>query len=160
MSYAEDLFLQEELEPLRKYIGTTWKGIMQESDPDNVSIDIQHWERILNGTALRITHSINDGIYGGETIIFWNKELESLAYYYFTTAGFFTKGTMLIEGKAYIATESVTGNEQGITEVISISEILDDGSMRVTSEFFKNGEWVDGHIINYNEAPDEKVIFK
>ena len=65
----------------------------------------------------------------------------------------------LAEGK-YIAREKVTGNEQGITEVRSTSELLEDGSMLVSSEYLQNGEWREGHKIRYTLAPDEKVLFK
>jgi hypothetical protein len=133
---------------------------MAGSDPTLPSIDIQHWERILNGTAIRIMHSVNNGQYGGETIIFWDKEQASLAYYYFTTAGFYTFGTITVENGRYIAVEMVKGNEQGITGVRSTSELREDGSMLVTSEYFKDGTWVEGHKITYFQAQDEKVIFK
>jgi len=160
MVQADEIYLQKELEPLQQYIGTTWKGVMAGSDPGNPSIDIQHWERILNGTAIRIMHSINQGQYGGETIIFWDKESESLTYYYFTTGGFYTSGSITVENGNYIALEKVKGNEQGITEVKSSSQLQEDGSLLVSSEYFKNGDWVEGHKIVYRQAPEEKVIFK
>ena len=160
LMYTEELTLQKELEPLRQYIGSTWKGTMQGADPEKPSYDIQHWDRILNGTAIKITHSINNGEYGGETIIFWDKEQETLAYYYFTTAGFYTSGTMIIENGDYIAVEKVKGNDQGITEVKSTSQKMPDGSMKISSEYLKEGEWIAGHEIIYFDAPDEKVLFK
>ena len=94
--------LVKELEPLQQFVGKTWRGEFADSTPEEPKIDISHWERALNGTAIRILHSINDGAYGGESIVFWDKNKESIVYYYFTTAGFFTNGTMKIDNDKLI----------------------------------------------------------
>jgi hypothetical protein len=107
-----------------------------------------------------MTHSINDGIYGGESIIMWDSEKDSLVYYYFTTAGFYTHGTMTIEKGNTHSYEKVTGSQEGITAVKSTSEMLPDGRFHATSQYLKNGEWVPGHEAYYAEAPGEKVVFK
>ena len=75
-------------------------------------------------------------------------------------AGFYTQGTIIFEGGKFISHEMVTGNKEGITEVKAIGEMLPDGKMRSTSQYFKNGKWVDGHTAIYIEAPTENVIFK
>ena len=64
--------------------------------------DVSRWERALNGRAVRILHADNDGVYGGESIIMWDKEKESLVFYSFTTAGFCTHGTMKYENGKFI----------------------------------------------------------
>lgn len=149
----------KELEPLKPFVGNTYRGIM--GDPNGeYSIDVQVWERILNGTSIRIMHSVDDGAYGGETILYWDKKEERIAYYYFTTAGFITHGYMLVEERKYTAFEKVEGNEQGITEVKSISVINEDGSLTATSEYFKNGEWVEGHKIEYTLDMKAELKFR
>ncbi len=152
--------MAEQLKPLKPFIGKTWKGTFSNSTPEKPSYDISRWERALNGQAVRILHSVNNGEYGGETIIVWDAKKAGLVYFYFTTAGFFTNGTMSFEEGKIISHEYVTGNKDGITEVKAIGELLPDGSMRSTSRFLQNGEWVNGHEIIYVEEPNAQVIFK
>src|SRR5262245_49159627 len=111
------LDLAKELEPLRPFIGKTWKGHFKSSTPEKPRIDVAQWERALNGKAVRIRHSVNDGSYGGESIVMWNRKTERIEFTYFTTAGFITQGTMRVEGQKAITREIVTGNDGGITEV-------------------------------------------
>lgn len=152
--------LIEQLMPLRPYIGKTWKGTLTGMDPEKPMIDISRWERALNGRAIRILHSVNNGVYGGETIILWDAKKKSLVFFYFTTGGFYTQGTMTFEAGKLISHERVTGNTEGITEVKAVGEMLPGGKMRSSSQYLKNGKWVDGHTAIYVEAPNEKVIFK
>lgn len=152
--------LNEHLKPLKPFIGKTWRGKSPNADPDKPFEDISRWERALNGQAVRILHSINGGAYGGETLIVWDRKKESLVFYYFTTEGFYTSGTIKMEDGKMISHEIVTGNENGITEVQSVGTILPDGRLHSKSQYLKNGEWVDGHEFIYEEAPAAKVIFK
>lgn len=114
----------------------------------------------MNGRAIRILHSVNEGEYGGETIVMWDPESKQIRSWYFTTAGFHTEGTFKIDGNRLISVEKVTGNENGITEVKATSELKPEGQLSVKSEYLANGTWVPGHTITYQEAPDAKVIFK
>ena len=109
--------LSKHLEAFEPYIGKTYKGEFAESTPENPVFDVQYWERILNGNGIKITHSVNDGEYGGESIIMWDLKSESLQSWYFTTAGFYTKATVIFEDKKVVSIEKVTGNQNGITKV-------------------------------------------
>ncbi len=158
MTLSANEYLIPELEQLRSYLNTTWKGEFVGSEKS--MSDVQKWERILNGTHIRIMHSLNDGEYGGESIIYWDKQNKTIAYYYFTTAGFFTHGTMKMEDGKFISREKVEGDANGITEVKNVTEILEDGRLRSKAFFFKNGEWIDGHEIIYHQDPEAELIFK
>lgn len=158
-SFAQEP-LTEPLKPFAPYIGKTWRGEFANSTPDKPVIDISRWERALNGQAIRILHSINNGEYGGESILFWDKQKQSLVFYYFTTAGFYTTGTATFEDGKFISHEVVTGNQEGVTEVKAIGEILPGGKLRSSSQYLKNGEWVQGHEIMYVEDASAQVIFK
>ena len=70
--------LSEHLKPLQSYIGKTFKGKFADSTSENPIYDIQYWERALNGNAIKITHSVNNGDYGGESMIMWDAKVESL----------------------------------------------------------------------------------
>ena len=53
-------------------------------------IDILSFERALNGNAVKVIHSVNNGEFGGETMIMWNPEKGGLQSWYFTSAGSLT----------------------------------------------------------------------
>ncbi len=157
---ADPAPLAKELEPFRPYLGKTWKGTGPGQKEGSTTTDISRWERALNGQAIRTLHSVNDGEYGGESLIFWDREQKSLAFYYFTTAGFYTHGTMTFDGAKCVAREAVTGNQNGITEVRSTTEMRPDGTMQTSSEYLQNGNWVPGHSFLYSEDPTAQVVFR
>jgi hypothetical protein len=149
--------------PLKSFaplVGKTWKGEFPKSTPQKPLFDVSRWERALNGTAVRILHSVNDGAYGGESLIFWDDKKNSLVYWYFTTAGFHTEGTMRFEKGEWLGHETVMGRSGGITEVKSTSKLLDDGRLYVKSEYLTDGKWEPGREIRYKETPEAKVVFK
>ncbi len=157
---ASETTLRPQLEPLRPFLGKTFRGGFSNSTPEKPIIDVCRWERALHGNAVRILHSINDGAYGGETIVYWDKEHETIAYYYFTTARFHTMGTMTVADHTFTSLEKVSGDADGITEVRGTGTIRDDGTMLSKSEYLKQGKWVPGHEVLYREAPDAKVLFQ
>lgn len=147
-------------DPLRPLCGKTWRGIFTGSTPEKPLVDVSHWELALNGKAVRILHSINHGEYGGETIIVQDEATQGLIYFYFTTAGFYTRGTITVEDGKIISHEIVTGNPNGVTEVKGISELLPDGRLWVRTQYLQNGNWVPGRETFYVEAPEAEVRFR
>ena len=152
--------LDSHLEPLRPLLDKTWKGAFKDSTPDKPTVDVMRWERALNGNAVRVLHSINNGSYGGETIIRWDETQQAVTYHYFTTAGFMTIGTMIFKDGKVISRELVTGSANGVTEVRGTSEKQPDGTFHVKTEHLKNGEWLPGHEVTYQEDPTAAVVFK
>ena len=157
---AETNTLAKPLEALRPFLGKTWKGQFKDSTPEKPMFDVQRWERALNGKAVRILHSVNDGRYGGESIVMPNPKTAKLEFHYFSTAGFVTKGTMDIEGRKLITHEEVTGEANGATKVKATTELLADGKLRVQSSYYKQGAWEEGRDMTYIEAPDAEVRFR
>ena len=157
---AETASLAKELELFRAHLGKTWRGEFKNSTPDKPVVDISRWERALNGQAIRVVHSINDGAYGGESIIRWDKEKSALSFHYFTTAGFMTTGTMTFSDGKLISHEKVSGSANGVTEVRATSEFRADGTLYVKAEYLKNGEWSLGRETTYREQPKADVKFK
>ena len=151
--------LAKELEPLRPLLGKNWRGEFKNSSAQKPIIDVARWERALNGQAVRVLHSINDGAYGGESIIRWNANTAKIEYYYFTTAGFMTRGTVTAEPGKLLTHENVEGSSGGITEVRGTYEVLPDGRFRATTEHLKDGKWEPGRETLYTEAADAKVVF-
>ncbi len=159
---AEPDSLHPKLEPLRPYLHQHWQGELTQPGADKTVIDRAYWSRALNGQAIKTVHSINDGAYGGESFIFWDEAKQSLAYYYFTTGGFYTHGTMQFDPAIgqIIAVEKVENNQNGIAEVKSYSRIMPDGTMQVKSSYLQNGNWVDGHSATYHKVAQQQIIFK
>ena len=152
--------LEQPLEPLRPFLGKTWRGEFKKSKPEKPTIDVARWERALNGKAVRVLHSINDGYYGGESIIHWDRDKSQIRYYYFSTAGFNNVGIMTITNQTITAVEQVFGNKEGVTEVRSTYELRADGTMLNRSQYLKNGEPASTREVLYREDPKAEVKFK
>jgi hypothetical protein len=156
---AAEPMLDERLSAFAPMVGKTWRGEFANSTKEKPMFDVARWEVALKGKAIRSVHSVNDGTYGGETIIMWDAEKKSLAAFYFTTAGFFTESTFELKDGKLTSREKVRGNAQGITEVEAVSEVS-AGKLHVKSRYLKDGQWVPGHEITYTEAPDAKVVLE
>ncbi len=157
---ADATSLDEHLEPLRPLLGKTWRGEFKDSKPDKPVIDVARWERALNGKAVRVLHSINDGLYGGESIIRWDSQSKQLVFHYFTTAGFMTTGTATVSGSKLITLEKITGDANGVTEVRATQELRPDGTLLSKAEYLKDGQPTSGREVLYKEAPSAEVKFK
>ena len=152
--------LAPQLEPLRPLLEKTWKAPLKNSTPEKPMVDVMRWERALNGKAVRVQHSVNDGIYGGETIFMWDEKKQVVTYHYFTTAGFMTVGTVSFKDGKLITHEVISGNAGGVTEVRGTSELLSSGAFRVTTEHLKDGQWQPGREATYEQDANAKVVFK
>jgi len=160
LTAADNPSLNPHLAPLQPLLGKTWKGNFKNSKPGHPAEDVAHWERALNGQAVRMVHSINAGVYGGETMFIWDEKKQTVAYYYFTTEGFMTTGTLQVKDGHFVTSELVTGDADGVTEVRGTSEIQPDGKFHVKTEYLKNGQWVPGHEVTYEEDAVSQVIFR
>lgn len=152
--------LVAELKVFERLVGKTFRGEFANSTPEKPLFDVSRWERAMNGRAIRILHSVNEGEYGGETIVMWDPDQRQIRFWYFTTAGFHTTGHFEIEGEKWSSLEKVVGNENGITEVKATSELTPDGHLKVSSQYLHNGAWVKGHEIDYVESSEAQVLFK
>ncbi len=160
IAWADQPTLNPHLQILEPLLGKTWKGPFSNSQREKPMVDIARWERALNGQAVRMVHSVNDGIYGGETLFVWNEKKQAVEFYYFTTAGFMTTGTLELKEGKFITKEEVKGATEGVTAVRGTSEIRPDGGFHVKAEYLKNGEWTLGHEITYREDAASAVLFK
>ncbi|MGZ8937842.1 MAG: hypothetical protein ACXW32_01375 [Limisphaerales bacterium] len=158
-SSAEERSLDENLQALQPFLGC-WRGDFKGSTPEKPIVDVALWERALNGNAVRILHSINDGAYGGETLVTWDAKSKTIVYHYFTTAGFQTKGTMKIDGKKLVCHEVVTGSAEGTTEVKSTIELRDENTMHTSAKYFKNGTSEQGREVTYKRVSGLQPVFK
>lgn len=160
LSAAEPPSLDPQLEPLRPWLGKTWKGVFPGSSGGAPLADIARWERALNGKAVRILHSLNEGMYGGESIVRWDPQQQAVVYHYFTTAGFTTTGKMSFKDGRLLTHETVHGDAGGVTEVRGAFQMLPDATFRVKTEHLKDGQWSPAREVIYREDPTATVVFK
>tara|TARA_B110001452_G_C15125030_1_gene392094 strand:- start:328 stop:855 length:528 start_codon:yes stop_codon:yes gene_type:complete len=155
---AEEQSLTGKLKIFEGYLGT-WEASFDVAKGKPPVVDVATWERALNGKALRTLHSINNGEYGGESLIFFDNTKGQIVFYYFTTAEFYTTGTIEITSEnAFVAYEDVSGNEDGITKVKSTSTLINKG-IKVSTAYLKNGEWTKPEERLYKRS-SKQVVFK
>ena len=152
-------FLSDHLTGLKPFIGNTYKGNFINSTIENPMIDVLSFERALNGNAVKVIHSVNNGEFGGETIVMWNPEKEGLQSWYFTSAGSLTMQNVQIKKDTFISIEDVSGNQNGITKVKTIIEVLHGNQIQKRTKYLINNLWKDGNEIIYKKVNDLKPIF-
>ena len=152
--------LSKHLKDLDPFIGKTFKGTFINSTPEKPNIDIKKWDRALNGNAVRITNSVNNGEYGGERLILWDPEQKSLISWYFSTAGIIRNSVVEIEKNKLISIEDVSNNKNGILKTKTIYFITKNGNLMYKIKYFMNNIWVDGYEMIYDVDLEAEVIYK
>lgn len=115
----------------RPLIGQTWRG--QAIHQDGVE-DVMRWEWAVGGHAVRILHAVNGGVYGGETLIFPDKDSGDLIFHYFTTGGFHTTGVIRPRAEGGWTIEEHVQGADGVETLRSTAEIGADGVYRTRSQ--------------------------
>ena len=152
-------FLSDHLIKMKPFIGNTYKGSFINSTKENPMIDILSFQRALNGNAVKVVHSVNNGEFGGETIVMWNPEIGKLQSWYFTTAGSLTLQNVQIKKDTFISTENVERNKNGITKVKTIIEVLNGNQIKKRTKYLMNNLWKEGSETIYNKIHDHKPVF-
>lgn len=152
---ASESGLVPALAPFEPLVGRTYKALV---NAEKEMYDVAHWEAALAGHAVRVRHSVADGVYGGETTIMWDQEAETFVFTYFTTAGFFTRGTMSFDEQGrLIGVEKITGAASGVREVRSEQSLGADGTLTVRTRKLRGETWEAPVEVVYVEAPDAEV---
>ncbi|MGA0546575.1 copper chaperone PCu(A)C [Brevundimonas sp. VNH65] len=118
------------LDALRPMIGRTWRGA---AVGQAVVEDVMRWDWALGGHAVRIVHAVNGGVYGGETLIFPDKDSGGLIFHYFTTGGFHTTGTLAPAGAGVFDIVETVHGAEGVETLRSRATLGDDGVYRTRS---------------------------
>lgn len=140
--------------PFAPMIGKSWRGA---STAQPGIEDVQRWDWAIGGHAVRIVHSVNDGAYAGETLIFRDKDSGAFIFHYFTTGGFHTTGVITPVSKGFEIDEVVHGAD-GIERLRSTTELGGDGIYRVRSSTEQAGAWVEIGGFDYREDPSARVV--
>ncbi len=143
----------KELASLAPFTGKTWRTIDGSVDGSDNFVDTSKWEWILHGRVVRITHSIGDGSYAGESLIHWDDVQGKIIYRYVTTAGFYTDGVITPVENGIEVHEFVRGSKSGPTETLSAYRI-EDGRMHGWSKLLIGGVWGEANEFVYEETPD------
>lgn len=151
--------LDPHLAPLAPYVDRSFTADMGPAGSGDAVVDIQKWETILGGKAVRITHSINGGDYGGESLVTWDAAVGAIRYWYATTAGFHTVGTMTAAGDSLVTLEDVVGEAGGITQVEGVWRRTADG-LTVASRMRAGGQWQPKRETAYRETPGAEPRFR
>ena len=151
--------LSDHLIEMKPFIGNTYKGDFINSTKENPMFDVLSFERALNGNAIKVIHSVNNGEFGGETMIMWNPEKEGLQSWYFTSAGSLTIQNVQIKKDTFISTQNVERNKNGITKVKTIIEVLHGNQIKKRTKYLMNNLWKDGSETIYNKVNDHKPAF-
>ena len=142
------------------FIDKKFKGEFYNSTKEKPLIDVIYFERILNGEAIRISHSVNRGEYGGQYIITWNSDIERIESYYFSTGGEIKVSNVRIIKKEIIIEEDFSKNENGIQKVKKIFRLNNDGLLENHIHYLMNNLWVKSHEMNYDQNDSAKIIFR
>lgn len=153
--------LHEKLALFAPILGKTFSGEIKQSTAEQPMVDVVRYERALNGTAVRSFHSINDGDYGGETLMRWDDDAQKIVFHYFTTEGFMTSGHLEPRGDVLYSYETVANPEKagGVTAVEAETTISAE-EITVKSWYLIGDEKIPGHTAVYHPAPEAKVNFR
>ena len=143
--------LSEHLIGFDSYVGKTFEGNFISSTKESPMVDVLSFERALNGSALKIIHSVNNGEFEGETMIIWDPKEKGLRSWYFTSAGSLTLQVVEMKGEKFISVEDVSRNQNGITKVKTIIELLHGNKLQKRTKYLMDNLWVDGNDMIYKE---------
>ena len=134
--------------------GSTFVGIPTGNSSERLK-DYQKWVWIEEGDAILISHALEDGSYGGDTIVRTTDDPEELVYEYVTNAGFITTGSFRLDHEAgtWTSLELVEGDSP-VTQVESKGVMNADGTMRMTSRYLTAEGWQEGHGFIYRRTYD------
>ena len=151
--------LSDHLIEMKPFIGNTYKGDFINSTKENPMFDVLSFERALNGNAIKVIHSVNNGEFVGETMVMWNPEKGGLQSWYFTSAGSLTIQNVQIRKNTFISIENVERNQNGITKVKTIMEVLNEDQIKKRTKYLMNNMWKDGSETVYNKINGLKPVF-
>lgn len=140
--------------PFAPLIGNIWRG--RGVGPDGASVeDVQRWDWAVGGHALRVSHAVNGGVYGGETLI--AREGDAYVFHYFTTGGFHTTGTITPSAPGVFTIDETVHGASSVQRLRATGEIGADGVYRVRSSTQKDGAWVEVGGFDYRQDPTARV---
>ena len=152
-------FLSEKIQGFEVFIGKYFKGETFNSTKTKLISEVIHFKRILNGQAIRIVHSINEGEFGGESIITWNQENNILESVYFSTGGNIKHSMVTLKENTITLVEDVSKNQNSIKKVKTTYYLNSYGQLKKETKYYINNMWIFSHNSNYTESKSSEIIF-
>jgi hypothetical protein len=156
---ADKLPLHPELEPMRPFLGITWRGERMDPGADRPRVEVVRYDRTLNGEVIRMLHSINNGDLVGEMVIRWNENSGHAEYHYFTSAGYYTTGLVTFDKRSFTIEEQPSAADTGTPPMRTVRR-LSRGRLLSSSHLFVNERWTEAEPSIYVAAPEEKLRFR
>ena len=150
--------LSYRLRGFEPFIGKYFKGSINNVSKLKSSSEVIYFQRILNGQAIRISHSINHGEFGGETIIAWNDSNNLLESIYFSTGGTIKKSIVEIKDHKVILLEDLI-NDNSIKKVKTTYKLLLNGNLEKEIKYYIDKTWRKSHVLIYKNDKNSKLIF-
>lgn len=141
--------------PFEHLVGKTWRGTG--TGPERVQ-DVQRWDWAVGGHAVQVVHSVADGAYAGETLIFRDRDSGAYVFHYFTSGGFHTTGTMRPTGPGAFEVEETVHGLDGFTTQRSTIVMGADGVNRSRGYREVDGQWVEQGGFDYRADPTAELI--
>lgn len=142
-------------DPIRPLIGQTWRGTGN-NNPDLT--DIMRWDWAVGGHAVHVSHAVNGGIYGGETLIFPDRDSGRLIFHYFTTGGFHTTGTIQAQADGTLIIDETVHGLDSIEQQRSRGQFLADGGYQTQGLRLVDGAWQAFGGFTYHPDPTAQVV--
>ena len=145
---------EEAYAPFLPLVGKTWRGAATAAEGVE---DIQRWDWAVGGHAVRVTHAVNGGVYGGETLIFRDKDSGQYIFHYFTSGGFHTTGVITPSAPGVFEIEEAVHGVDDLEALRSTGTLGSDGVYRVRGKVEKDGQWVESGGFDYREDASATV---
>lgn len=142
-------------DPIRPLIGQTWRGT---GAGPNRATDIMRWDWVVGGHAVQVIHAVNGGVYGGQTLIFPDKDTGRLIFHYFTTGGFHTTGFIEPGPDGSIDIDETVHGLDGIEQQRSRGRFGPDGSYHTRGLRQQGDQWVEFGGFDYVPDPSAQVV--
>lgn len=145
---------EEAYAPFLPLVGKTWRG--RGTGTEGVE-DVQRWDWAIGGHAVRVTHAVNGGVYGGETLIFKDKDSGDYVFHYFTSGGFHTTGVITPSAPGVFQIEEAVHGVEDLEALRSTGTLGPDGIYRVRAMVERDGRWVESGGFDYREDASAAV---
>lgn len=152
-------FAQESEKPLHifdPFEGKVWLGHYSDSETSHFN-HVMRCSPMLDEKAVRVVKKVPELDFIMETLCFWDPGAETIAYVSLTNRGQLSKGTVSVdEGKVVFLGVSV--EKSGNRDYKMTLEVLEDGTLEDRFFLKRDGQWHQGHLIQYKETKEAEFV--
>jgi len=141
-----EIRLDSRLAAFASLVGTSWRGGYVGSDGPTID---HHWEAALDGHAVVRRIDVPEVGFSDETRFFWDWQQERIAFVGLNTRRIVTRGTVATS-EGHLILQGTDHWPDHVTESRRTVELLPGGQMRDVYERREAGQWVPGHVQEFN----------